>query len=180
MGQPGYLAGPPFWRIHAGLDHPCAAQRIPVQKDNVLAHIRKSQGDEGFTLIELLVVIIIIGILTAIAIPVFLNQRKKGYDPLAKSDIRNAATLVETDLTDNGPYADTAALAGFSGYKLSGNATNFTVLSGGGSAASYKVGVASALGAVWCFDSANGGLYKCTGAARAAAATGDITATMCS
>ena len=69
----------------------------------MFARIRKSieENDEGFTLIELLVVIIIIGILAAIAIPVFLNQRQKGYDAQTKSDLRNLATAEETYLTDN-------------------------------------------------------------------------------
>jgi len=61
--------------------------------------------DEGFTLIELLVVIIIIGILAAIAIPVFLNQRAKGWDSAVKSDLRNAATAQETFLTENPTYS---------------------------------------------------------------------------
>ncbi len=63
------------------------------------------EKEEGFTLIELLVVIIIIGILAAIAIPVFLNQRKKGWDSAVKADLRNAATAQETYLTDNGVYS---------------------------------------------------------------------------
>ena len=68
----------------------------------MLARIRKAaeEREGGFTLIELLVVIIIIGILAAIAIPVFLNQRQKGYDAQAKSDLRNAATAEETYMTD--------------------------------------------------------------------------------
>jgi type IV pilus assembly protein PilA len=74
----------------------------------MLARIRKMQEEHegGFTLIELLVVIIIIGILAAIAIPVFLNQRKKGYDSAAKSDLRNLATAEESYLTDFDVYTD--------------------------------------------------------------------------
>jgi type IV pilus assembly protein PilA len=74
----------------------------------MLARIRKAmeEKDEGFTLIELLVVIIIIGILAAIAIPVYLNQRNKGYDAAAKNDAKALATMQEAYLTDNDGYAD--------------------------------------------------------------------------
>jgi type IV pilus assembly protein PilA len=69
----------------------------------MLARLQKSmkERDEGFTLIELLVVIVIIGILAAIAIPLFLNQQKKGVDAGIKSDLKSAATTVQTWVVDN-------------------------------------------------------------------------------
>ena len=140
----------------------------------MLARIRKMQEENegGFTLIELLVVIIIIGILAAIAIPVFLNQRQKGYDAATKSDARNLATLEETYLTDSGKYKTEAVALSTSsgaiadlGYKPSANVGNITIktydaagTAGTDQAGSFCITAVSASTKTFTYNSTAGGL----------------------
>jgi prepilin-type N-terminal cleavage/methylation domain-containing protein len=72
----------------------------------------RGEDAEGFTLIELLVVILIIGILAAIAIPVYLGQRERALDATAKSDLNQLAQFEEMYLEDNGSYGTIANLVG--------------------------------------------------------------------
>jgi type IV pilus assembly protein PilA len=71
----------------------------------------RAQDEKGFTLIELLVVILIIGILAAIALPAFLNQREKAQDSEAKTGARTVQTALETIYTDKQDYS-TGTVAG--------------------------------------------------------------------
>ena len=113
------------------------------------------QTERGFSLVEVLIVILIIGLLAAIAIPAFLNQREKGQDSSAKSMSRNAAAAaiavangdsgtfsgmtigdmqaVEPSLNDGGSVDTVAALVGAPG------ADTFTVTTKSKSGAYFTV-----------------------------------------
>jgi prepilin-type N-terminal cleavage/methylation domain-containing protein len=117
------------------------------------------EDDAGFTLIELLVVIIIIGILAAIAIPVFLNQRKKGVDASIKSDLRQSANELETYFTDAQAYSTTLvnAIKVSSGnvIKVGVNATGDAYCLMGSNPKGTASGAANKF---YFYDSGNGGL----------------------
>jgi prepilin-type N-terminal cleavage/methylation domain-containing protein len=150
----------------------------PGREGQMLARIRKAQEESegGFTLIELLVVIIIIGILAAIAIPVFLNQRKKAVDASIKSDLRTAATAMETYFTDNQAYN----AATTQNPKFSQNNTITVGINAAGTGYCVRgqnpnSNATTTLGTYFWYDSMNGGLAS--GAPTATPAAGGACST---
>jgi prepilin-type N-terminal cleavage/methylation domain-containing protein len=138
--------------------------------------LRHRRSEDGFTLIELLVVIIIIGILAAIAIPVFLSQKAKGYEASMKFDLRAAAGKVEIFYTDNFTYVGVPFGAGIgAGQSITGvgqtvGTGEMVTLSHGNTLTLQAVGqngycisatnAQVGAGTVWYYDSAGGGITK--------------------
>ena len=113
------------------------------------------RDESGFTLVELLVVMLILGLLAAIAIPAFFNQRNKAKDASAKAAARTAETAIETFATDNGGSYAAATPAALQTIEPTLNGATLTVPTH--TASTYTVTVTSSVGEAFSISRAANG-----------------------
>jgi type IV pilus assembly protein PilA len=153
--------------------------RRPTINETIYRMRGRADAERGFTLIELLVVVVIIGILVAIAIPLYLNYRKGAANKSASSDVRGAISAVEQFYTENSNAYPATGNNGSAGTDLQfGTTTTGAAGAGGtietatvspGTTISYKNNGATYVlcatnaggtGTVYVYNSSTGGSVK--------------------
>ena len=104
--------------------------------------------DRGFTLVELLIVVLVIGILSAVAVPTFVGQRNQARDAAAKSDLGHAKQAMLAYATANGAYTSTVANLNQFGYTTSSGNTS-TSIRLGATTSKFCIQTRSATGTTW-------------------------------
>ena len=148
---------------------------LPRPRAWLRATVAPTDREGGFTLVELAIACVLIGILAAVAIPVFLRNTQPAYDAQAKSDARNAAMFEESYIGDHETYVagDASSALAADGFTKSADTAVVTVYTYATAApgvqqqgrvangtGSFCVDAASATGSHFVYDSVTGSMTQ--------------------